>query len=103
MQPAVELMEDLVESMVAVLGATEIHLAGLLREAKTALGRSPPEWDGMLVVRDLQLRVRRRGRVPGLHGSVRGRRRLWRGRRLPRRDSDVRGRDRAVLRAGVRR
>ena len=48
MQPAIELMPDLLKAMVKVLGASELQLAGVLRSGREALGRNPPEWDGLL-------------------------------------------------------
>ena len=48
MQPAVDLMQDLLLAMVKVLGASELQLAAVLRTGREALGRSPPDWDGII-------------------------------------------------------
>lgn len=48
MQPGIALMEDLLAGMVRALGANELRLAGVLRAGREALGRNPPEWDGIL-------------------------------------------------------
>ena len=48
MSPAVELFPVLLRAMARQCGATEIQLAAVLKQAREALGRSPPAWDGVV-------------------------------------------------------
>jgi hypothetical protein len=48
MQPAIDLMPELLAGMVRGLGASEIELAAVLRRTREALGTSPGAWDGIV-------------------------------------------------------